>query len=102
MGVFTQVRARRKLEDLASHVVFIYMWLVKDHYELFHPHIPPQYSDYVDYLPPLENDTILSIIEVLKVALQDFLITNNITELSDGDDNAVTLFCLESREVHPI
>lgn len=92
----TQVRAHRKVVELASQVVFIYKWLVKDHYELFQLHIPPQYSDYTDNLPPLNVNNILSVVEVLKVALQDFLTTNNITELSDGDGDAVTLFCLES------
>lgn len=92
-----QVRARRKVMELESQVVFIYKWLVKDHLDLIKPHIPADYLKYPDLHPTLEVDTILSVIEEMKVALQACLTTNNITELSDGDDVS-TLYCLESQE----
>jgi len=91
-----QVRARRKVDELASQVVFIYKWLVTDHFDLIKSHIPAEYLNCVDLHPPLNVNNILSVIEEMKVVLHACLTTNNITELSDEDGDAVTLYCLES------
>jgi len=95
-GESIEVVARRKVVELASQVVFIYKWLVTDHFDLIKSHIPAEYLNCADLHPPLNVDNILSVVEVMKVTLQACLTTNNITELSDKDGDAVTLFCLES------